>query len=329
MQTIIEILLASFIILLSIFFGIILERSRIIQRMLFFLKQKFLKVKSENRLHNEKVTSKRQNNLNEHRNSQTQLNSLSIGITTFPARYESLFNQISQIRQIDDNIDILLTVNSFFEQVFDQKYTDKILDLCKQFNVFPVFFPQFSGLAKMWNTLIRHSPTTHILILNDDIEISNNDFINEISRIIETKEMFTINNSFAHFVISKREAIKMNFFSEIFLAFGEEDGDFYWRYVKKYNNNPESVSIDGVINKTLNSDDCDNTIDTYKDPYGGNKPKISQEITSRLYVADKQGIKGMYDQPYLRKFDDPIQYPYDQFVLNNWENIGKYRDIIW
>ncbi len=254
---------------------------------------------------------------------------LSIGITTFPARFEVLSKQVQTIREIDNDVDILLAVNSFYGKPLEKEYTQCILKLCQSYHVYPIFFPRFSGLAKMWNTLIRHIATTHVLLLNDDLEIDNHLIFGEIRNHIQNKDFFLINNSFSHFVISLKEAIAMNFFSERYIAFGEEDGDFFWRYYERHKKSPENVLINGITNYSLNSTSYDSGIDIKKDLYGGNKPTINTEITKYIYEYDPNGIKGMYDKTYKRRIIEPIQYPLEAFVIENWDNIRNFKYIKW
>ena len=98
---------------------------------------------------------------------------LSIGITTFEARFEKYFVPLlNTLREFDQEAEIIVAVNGEHKKNFGESFRKVVLNLTASHkNVFPVVFPQFRGLAKLWNTIIIHSSCENILILNDDIMI--------------------------------------------------------------------------------------------------------------------------------------------------------------
>jgi hypothetical protein len=125
-----------------------------------------------------------------------------IGITTFKRRERLLRNLVGSIRQYTDRT-ILITVNPDYKTPLDPEYVKRILAFCSGFdNVLPTFFPAFTSLAKMWNTLIVNAATSSVLILNDDILLDDDVF----AAIPAEKELLLLNGGWSHFLISKRMA---------------------------------------------------------------------------------------------------------------------------
>nr|WP_269460367.1 hypothetical protein [Polynucleobacter necessarius] len=57
-----------------------------------------------------------------------------------------------------------------------------------------------------------------------------------------------MNGSFSHFILDKQELVEVGFFDERLLGLGEEDGDFYWRFYKKYKKEIPSADMDLIDN---------------------------------------------------------------------------------
>jgi len=265
---------------------------------------------------------------------------LSIGITTFKNRFDFLETQINKIRSFNTDINILITVNGNYQEEFDENYRKKILELSLKYNnVFPLFFPKFTGLAKMWNNLIVHSPTPFIYIISDDVLISNSnvftiilDHIKTINHISE--EMFEAPSEYAHFVISKKLAIEINFFDERLIGFGEEDGDFVWQYISKYIKHPLKLNVPGIRNIRMAVDPgLFDFSHATTDPLYEFQPKIKRtprfntEFRMAKYKPNKNGIQGMYQYKMGQHLLNKIQYPYEKFILDNYNNLGNFKKI--
>ena len=104
---------------------------------------------------------------------------LTIGITTFERRFETYFVPlVDQIRDMDVEIEIVVAVNGEHQHRFSERYRTALLRfIAGQPNLFPIVFPQFRGLAKLWNSIIVNASHDHILILNDDVAIPKNNFL--------------------------------------------------------------------------------------------------------------------------------------------------------
>jgi hypothetical protein len=259
---------------------------------------------------------------------------LSICITTFKKRLKSVDEMISYIRQCDNDIPINLSINGEIEEDFDEQYRNDILSVCLKYNkVYPFFYQEFRSLAKSWNNLVINSKTEYNLILNDDLVFDRSkNFIQIIKNIIinnPTLECFTINGSFSHFIITKKLLDDMNYFDERFLLHGEEDGDFVWRYIDKYNTYPPSINLP-ILSNLHQTGQKDDTVLTSNTEMGyANKPKFNQEFTVTKYQYDPIAkISGMYGRPHKRILTDEKQYPYERFYFNNKNNFKKFEKIV-
>lgn len=240
----------------------------------------------------------------------------SFGITTFSKRLPFLETLVKQIRQHSD-ADILLAVNGDYKSKFNNEYRKNILTLCNEYdNIFPIFFPELRGVAKLWNTMIIQSATDCIIILNDDLEINSESFFSDISRFdFKSDPTFAlINNSFSHFIINKKLADDIGYFDERFLGFGDEDGDIMWRHIKKYNAWVSSISIHGIVHHSS----------TVRDENVRPQNKWSmfnKEFLHQKYEACEHGLQGPMGWPMKKVLEDEKQYPYESFYLENKDKL--------
>jgi len=245
------------------------------------------------------------------------MKTLSIGITTFKNRLDDVTKQIEQIRNIDKNIEIILAITNNYGNKMEEEYRKKILQVCiDNDKLYPLMFPKYTGLAKMWNNIVIHSSTSHIFILNDDLDITNPMLFNNLRIEIQQHNAVRVNYTFGHFVVSKEAMHEVGYFDERLIAYGEEDGDFITRYEKFYKKPIINISQPGLTNRSKNkfNDSYDNTMDTHKDAWGGNKPKVNVEIINLKKSQNWENLN---------------QYPYEKFINDNYHNIGKCEDIIY
>lgn len=244
------------------------------------------------------------------------MKTLSIGITTFRNRLNDVTKQIKQIRNIDKNIEIILAVTNNYGEKMDETYRKSILQLCIDYDkIYPLMFPKYTGLAKMWNNIVIHSTTSHVLLMNDDLNITNSMLFNNLRIEIQTYDAVEINNTFGNFIVSKTSLDEVGYFDERLLAYGFEDGDFRERFLKTYNKTIFKINQQGIVNNIKNrfKDSYMDKIDCYKDAWGGNKPIVNKKIIELKANG---------------KLPDINQYPYEKFISNNFNNIGKIGDIL-
>jgi hypothetical protein len=241
----------------------------------------------------------------------------SICITTFSNRLSILENLVSKLRKLTD-IQILIVINANYKKKFDEEYRVKVLELCQSYpKIFPIFFTEQRGCSKLWNTLIIHSNTLWNLILNDDIEINDiTNFENIFNNIKSNPDLYTINNSFSHFLVHKKTIDELMYFDERFIGFGHEDGDIAWRYVEKYNKWIPNLSVNNFVDFRSNVTD--------EEIIKSNGSKYTQFNQDFLignewskYEQSDDGVHVNFGVPVVKIKGDLNQYPYEHFFQEN------------
>ena len=244
---------------------------------------------------------------------------LTIVITTFSKRYNLVSSLIKQIRTYSD-LKVILLINGEQDGNFNEEYRTKILNLSVAYkNIYPIFFIETRGLAKMWNTGIIHSNTDNILMLNDDIIINSKEIFDTAFSVITNHEytgLTVINKSFSHFIINKIVIHKIGYFDERLLGFGEEDGDITYRFEKeklKIN----SISVSSVINivSDIRHDHIKPEISKYS------KFNIDFICKEKYKVNTDSFYKGIFDNPMDIILADETQYPYEKFFRQNKDKL--------
>lgn len=253
---------------------------------------------------------------------------LTICIVTFKKRLNLFKNLVSNIKTIYPDINILVAINGEYQEDFCNTYREDILNfISSQKNVFPIMVPEFRSLAKLWNTLLIFSKTEYNLVLNDDVVFCEQNILETIQEYSnQTKsQLFTINYSWSHYVITKTILDDLGYFDERLLCLGHEDGDMVWRYIKMYGNNIPNISISGIYNiadyesKPTNMD-C--TVD--------NKPTFNFTFIEEKYKKDtSSNISGMFGSPHSKHIEDYNQYPYEKFYYKNKNNLGDGKKFVF
>ena len=182
-------------------------------------------------------------------------------------------------------------------------------------------FPRFQSLAKLWNRGALTASHDRALILNDDLELKSENgvcFFDHLEAAMLTHAgTFKINGSFSHFIADKRELIEVGFFDERLLGLGEEDGDFYWRFYKKYKKEIPSADM-GLIDN-VQSDLADD---------GYTKGIRTASKFNREFIQNQKykttllgGYRGMFDKKVNQILEDEKQYPYESFYLDNKDKL--------
>lgn len=247
----------------------------------------------------------------------------SIVITTFDKRFESfLAPLIKSIKHERPDAEIIITANGSCRALFNEGYRQALLSfLATQNNCFPVVFPTFQSLAKMWNRGILTASHEQVLVLNDDLNIpidTENGFFDQLESALTTHTgTFKINGSFSHYVISKSELIDVGFFDERLLGLGEEDGDFFWRYHTRFGREIPSVTLPNIDN--ICSDVADD---------GYTKGIRTAAKFNRDYIKNVKykevligGYRGMFDKRVKKLVADEQQYPYETFYRQNKDKV--------
>jgi hypothetical protein len=249
---------------------------------------------------------------------------ISIGITTFEARFDQYFIPLlSKIREYDSDLEVIVTINGEHNRDFDESYRERMLAfLAFQKKVYPIVFPRFRSLTKLWNTIILHATNEHILMLNDDIMITNPNFIRDLQVAIGKNQgrSLLINKSWSHFLLSRQEIDELGYFDERLLGIGEEDGDMIWRYIQRYGRTIANIKMKGFVNYSEQTND-------YRPGNIKNREGMKYSLFNRQfmfstkYAADPQGIQGMFEEPVAMKDEGKEQYPYERFYRKNKDSL--------
>ena len=236
----------------------------------------------------------------------------SIVITTFDRRFQSHFIQLMQDiadQNISPPIEIIVMINGPHRADFNQEYRKGILTFLSNYeNVYPTMFPNFQSLSKLWNRGILTAQHDMVLVLNDDLRLKPMFFSALEKEIASCSSTFRINGSFSHYVAFKPELIEVGFFDERLLGIGEEDGDFAWRYYKKFGMEISSVNVPFVDN--IQSDIADPGFSKGISNYS----KFNREfILNTKYKRSIFGHKSMFDYKVVEQLEDLSQYPYENF----------------
>lgn len=247
----------------------------------------------------------------------------SIVITTFDKRFQEFLTPlIRNIKQERPDVEIVVTANGSCNVPFNESYRRALLEfLSTQSNCFPIVFPTFQSLAKMWNRGILTATQERVLVLNDDLNIpagSGHDFFDAFEKALPTEPgTFKINGSFSHYVISKQELIDVGFFDERLLGLGEEDGDFYWRYHERYGREIPSLSLPNIENI------CSDIADDGYTKGIRTAAKFNRDFIKNVKYKDVLigGYKGMFDKRVKKLVPDEKQYPYETFYRLNKDKV--------
>ncbi len=181
---------------------------------------------------------------------------LSIGIVTYLRRFETYFKPlIRKISFLFPDYDTVVFVNGHFDK---QRQIQYLRDLTAFLRKYPgiryVTYEDHQALARGWNWLVMMAKCDRILILNDDVSF-NAEFRYNLEHLPSVPDVFTINGSFSHFVISKNVIRQVGWFDERFVGVGDEDSDYILRLAMKGVELP-NLHIRGLFNYIARDDQC-------------------------------------------------------------------------
>jgi hypothetical protein len=155
----------------------------------------------------------------------------------------------------------VIFVNGQNKEAFDENYRKGMLQYITNFpNTFLVMSPFMRGCSFMWNTSVNYTSNDYTLILSDDV-IFTDGFFDDFEAILEHNhsqgdESFRINSHWGHFCIYRNDLIDKNrvgYFDERLLGFGEEDGDWMWRFQKTFNRHMRNFVTPKLLYNSDNS----------------------------------------------------------------------------
>jgi len=243
-------------------------------------------------------------------------NNFTIGITTFDKRFDMLQSLIKSIRAYASN-DIVVTVNGNFNEPLDESYRSESLKFFSAYsNIYPIYFTELRGLAKMINTIFINSRTENVLILNDDLEIAGSEFFEDLDNAFDRltdiiKLQNTWYSSFSHYIAKKSFMDELGYYDERLLGFGEEDGDISYRYIQKFNREVPSCGV-----RQLNHL-CSETRQPVKPGIGKYSFYNRDYMFSEKYKLGEGSVQGMFDAPAAMLKPTEKQYPYEKHFMDN------------
>jgi predicted glycosyltransferase involved in capsule biosynthesis len=153
--------------------------------------------------------------------------------------------------------------------------------------------------------------------LNDDLQLNSENgvsFFDHLEAALDANPgTFKINGSFSHFIANRLELIDVGFFDERLLGLGEEDGDFYWRFYKKYKKEIPSIAM-GLIDNVQSDLADDGYIKGIRTASKFNRDFIHSQKYKTTLLG---GYRGMFDKKVNQVLEDEKQYPYESFYLDN------------
>lgn len=245
--------------------------------------------------------------------------SLAIGISTFVKRFDLFRQLVTDIRRHTD-VPIMVMVNGELDGSLDPAYRRDMLTFCAEHEgVYPHLFPEFNGLAKLWNRMVIEAPTTHVWILNDDVKFDPpaNPVPAIEAHIAAGHDLFYAPWGWSHFVIGRELLDRMGYFDERLLGVGEEDGDMLWRYEVSTGTTVGECKVEGVGNLY----DFKRATDGIDTAYGNKTRFNTLFLYGCKYKADPNGHKGIFS--FTVHMDMPMerQYPFERFRQEHKQHI--------
>jgi len=174
-----------------------------------------------------------------------------IGIVTYLVRFEMFKTVLKRVRKAFPHTRIVVAVNGYYNPDRQREYLAQIETYLKGFaDVSMVAHEEPQALCRLWNELILASHTDKIFILNDDIDVAPHFGAAFGASGILGKDMAIINNSWSHFLISKRTILKVGWFDERLFGVGGEDWDYEARLAFA-GIELENVALKGILNLSI------------------------------------------------------------------------------
>lgn len=151
----------------------------------------------------------------------------SIGIVTYIIRFSIFKALLKKVHKTFPHTQIIVAVNGYYKPDSQRKFLEEIQEYVQQFpNVSLITHSEPQGLCTLWNRIILAAKNEKVFIMNDDIDIAPHFSEAFLSSGILNKEMALINESWSHFLISKKTIEKVGWFDERLYGIGGEDWDY-------------------------------------------------------------------------------------------------------
>lgn len=239
-------------------------------------------------------------------------NSRAIVITTFSERFFSdCLPLIKGIRQAQIIEPIYVVINADFGGDFDVAMRSQFLaELSTTYACFPVCSGRPLGMAAAWNLGIRQSGASTIAVLSDDLSFDVKHLKNCIESLmaaVEKEKLVILNGSFGHFAVTMQCIRDVGWFDERFLGFGEEDGDYLWRFEEKYGVSAPTIMVFGLSNRSAATG-----FDVIQTKADDKYSLFNKEFLLQKYEFNPSGSHAsMFDQPANRLLPEENTYSTD------------------
>jgi hypothetical protein len=256
------------------------------------------------------------------------MSSYSIAIQTFVHRFDKYFKPLMKtLSDMRPDVDKVVFVNAQHKTGLDPKYRKDILQFASECpRTYLIMTPMVRGLAYMWNMCFNHTNTPYVVNFNDDITVLDG-FFDHYEKMLEYQasaghESFRINGSFSHFSVYRDDLFKVGYFDERLLGFGEEDGDWLWRWEVA---NGRTMRVFGT-DRLVNHIDSASTNSENMVKYEGKYSKFNSDwIFSNKYqpdvplVSHKPYATSLYGRPIQMRdgASTPNFYPTEKFYRDN------------
>jgi hypothetical protein len=237
-----------------------------------------------------------------------------IVITTFEEReHKFCLPLIATLRQSGCHDPLVIVNNGNRSGTRDNGSSSGFLmELARFPDVYPVVLRRMVGLARMWNLGIQFAETDVTVVLNDDLIAATPgvaEDIRTLGDVAEDSGLAVGNGSWSHFAIHRSVIENVGWFDERLLGFGEEDGDYSWRYRHAYGRYPRNVTLSSIVDfKASSSQDV---------AHGVGKYSLANRVFARLKFENLTDETLIESEPPPRpRFDTPDFYPAERF---RWE----------
>lgn len=237
--------------------------------------------------------------------------SVAVVITTFQARQEQFcLPLVTQLRNSGCVYPIFVVVNGEPGGTLDAgKRASFVNSINSLGNIHFVMFHQMVGLSRLWNAGIQASDAEVYVVLNDDLLAVSQDCVKDLANLASaaTTDGIAIGNgSWSHFAVSRHTLRTVGWFDERYLGFGEEDGDYSWRFREIYGRYPKDVPLIGLVNVK----------DEQRSDYvtGIGKYSLVNAVMSQLKYRAPAGTSALdMEPPPQRNLSTPDFYPGEDF----------------
>ncbi len=237
-----------------------------------------------------------------------------IVITTFEERERKFcLPLIAALRQSGCHDPLIIVNNGNRSGTRDDDASSEFLmELARYPDVYPITLRRMVGLARMWNLGIQVAETAITVVLNDDLIAATPgvaEDIRTLGDVVEDSGLAVGNSSWSHFAIHRSVIENVGWFDERLLGFGEEDGDYSWRYRHAYGRYPRNVTLSSIVDFKASSSQ---TV-----AQGVGKYSLANRVFSRLKFENLTDETLIESEPPPRpRFDTPDFYPAERF---RWE----------